>query len=82
VSKTFRPLLPSPLQQIIDSIQPHIQVLERRTEREPDEVVARGVEEVSTVRGVDVEEDSWDHDRLFLEEFFEEGLVCKETRVN
>ena len=80
--KPFSPMLPSPPQQFLDSVQTHIQVLERRTEREPDKVMAGRVEEVSTVRGVDVEEDSWDHDRLFLEELFEEGLVCRETRVD
>ena len=74
--KPFHTLPPSPLQQIIDSVQTHIQVLERWAEREPDKVVARRVEEVSTVRRVDVEEDSWDHDRLFLQELFEEGLGC------
>jgi len=67
-------LLSSP-QQPPDSVQTLIQVRERRTEREPDEVMARRVEEVSAVRGVDVEEDSWDHDRLLFEELFEEGLV-------
>ena len=77
VSEPFNALLPSPLQQVIDSIQTHIQVLEGRPERDPDKVVAGRVEEISTVRGVDVEEDSWDHDRLFLEEFFEEGLAHK-----
>jgi len=79
--KPFNTQLPSPLHQVIDSVQTHIQVLERRTEGEPDKVVARRVEEVSTVRGVNVEEDSRDYDRLFLEELFEEGLVCEETRV-
>ena len=77
VSEPFNALLPSPLQQVIDSIQTHIQVLEGRSERDPDKVVAGRVEEISAVRGVDVEEDSWDHDRLFLEEFFEEGLEHK-----
>lgn len=38
-------------------------------------MVAGGVEEVPTVRGVDIEEDSWDHDRSFLQELFEEGLL-------
>ena len=81
MSKPFHAVLPGPLQQPIDSVETHIQVRERRTERDPDEVVAGRVEEVSTVRGVDVEEDSRDHDRLFLEELFEEGLVVRETGV-
>ena len=43
-------------------------------------MVARRVEEVSTVRGVDVEEDSWDHDRPFFQELFEEGLLRMKNR--
>ena len=81
--KPSNSLLSSPPQQPPDGVQTLIQILERRTEREPDEVVAGGVEEVSTVRGVDVEEDSWDYDRSFLQELFEEGLLsvfAKEER--
>ena len=37
-------------------------------------MVAGGVEEVSAVSGVDVEEDSGDDDCFFFEEFFEECL--------
>jgi len=71
--KPSNPILPNPPQRPPDGVQTLIQILERRTEREPDEVVAGGVEEVSTVGRVDVEEDSWDHDRSFLQELFEEG---------
>ena len=38
-------------------------------------MVARRVEEVPTVGGVDVEKDPRDHDGLLLEKLFEEGLV-------
>ena len=76
MSKPLDTVPPSPPQQPVDSVETHLQVRERRTEREPNEVVAGRVEEVSTVRGVDVEEDSWNHDRLFFEELFDEGLVC------
>jgi len=72
--KPSNSLLLSPPQQPPDSVQSLIQIFERRTEREPDEVVARRVEEVSTVRGVDVEEDSRDYDRSLFQELFEEGL--------
>ena len=58
----------------LHSVQPLIQILERRTEREPDEVVARRIEQVSTVGRVNVEEDPRDHDRFLLEELLEEGL--------
>ena len=74
-SKPFKAILPNPPQHPLDSVQTPVQVLEGRAERDPDEVVARRIEEVPAVRGVDVEEDSRDHDRLFLEELFEEGLV-------
>jgi hypothetical protein len=37
-------------------------------------MVARRVEQVAPVRGVDVEEDSWNHNGLLLEELFEKGL--------
>ena len=52
-----------------------IQIAKRGAERDPDKVVARRFEQVPTVRWVDVEEDSRDHDRLFFEELFEEGLL-------
>jgi len=74
--KPSNSIFPGPPQHPPDGVQTHIQILERGTEREPDEVVAGGVEEVSTVRGVDVEEDSWDHDRSFLQELFEECLLA------
>ena len=32
------------------------------------------MEEVATVGGVDIEKDSWNHDRFFFQELFEEGL--------
>ena len=73
--KPSNPILLSPPQHSPDSIQTRIQILKRGTEREPDEMVAGGVEEVSTVRGVDVEEDSWNHDRSLLQELFEERLL-------
>ena len=74
MSKSSNALLPNLPQHPPDSVQALIQVFERRTKGEPDEVVAGRVEQVSTVGGVDVEEDTRDHDRLFLQELFEEGL--------
>ena len=75
MSKPSEAILLIPLQQPPDGVQTLIQVFHRRAEREPDEVVARRVEKVPTVRRVDIEEDTRDHDRLFFEELFEEGLV-------
>lgn len=49
-----------------------VQVLQWGAERQTHEVVARGVEEVAAVRGVDVEEDAGDDDRLLLQELLEE----------
>ena len=43
-----------------------VKVLERRTERNSHKVVARRVEEVPSVRWVDVEEDTRDDYRLFF----------------
>ena len=74
--KPSNPILLSPPQHSPDSVQTRIQILERGTEREPDEMVAGRVEEVSTVRRVDVEEDSWNHDRSLLQELFEECLLA------
>ena len=76
-SYVMRLVAPNPLQHPLDGVQPPVQISNWRAEREPDEVVARGVEQVSTVRGVDVEEDSGDHDRFFLKELFEEGLPVR-----
>ena len=57
-----------------------VKVLERRTEREPDEGVAGRVEEVPAVGGVDVEEDAGDDDRLLLEQLLEERQPGVERR--
>jgi hypothetical protein len=64
----------NPLQQPSDGVQAHIQVGQGGAERKPDKVVALGVEEVSVAKGVDVEEDAWDDDRVFLQKLFEESL--------
>jgi len=69
----FHALLPNLPQHPPDSVQTLIQILKRRTEREPDEVMARRVEQVPTVGRVDVEEDSGDHDRSLFQELFEES---------
>jgi len=74
MSQPFNTLLPSPPQQPPNSVQTHIQILHRRTKREPDKMVTWRIEEVSTVRRVDVEEYPRDHDRFLFEELFEEGL--------
>lgn len=52
-----------------------IKVFNRRSERKTHEMMARGVEQVASVRWVDVEENTGDHDSLFLEQFFEECLM-------
>ncbi len=51
-----------------------IQVLEWWSKREPNKRMARRVEEVTTVRRVDVKEDSWDNDGLLFEQLFKERL--------
>ena len=82
ISKLFNALLINPPQHPPDSIQTFIQIRERRTEREPDEVVAWRVEKVTTVIGVDVEEYSGDHDRMLFEQLFEERLERKTHEIS
>lgn len=57
-----------------------VEILKRRAKREPHKVVARRVEEVPAVRGVDVEEDAGYHDRPLLEELLEERQAVVERR--
>ena len=64
-----------------DRVEPRVEVRERRAEREAHEVVARRVEEVPAVRGVDVEEDTGDDDALLLEQLLEEGLCERKVSV-
>ena len=54
--------------------QTFVEILERRPEGEAHEMMARGVEEVAAVGGVDVEEDTRDDDGLFFQQLLEEGL--------
>lgn len=51
-----------------------VKIFYRGPEGNPDELVARRIEQVAAVSRVDIEEDSWDYDRLLLEEFLEECL--------
>ena len=80
--KFFEALLLSPPQHPLDSIQSHLQIRERRSEREPNEVVTRRVEQVSTMGRVDVEEDSRNYDGFFFEQLFEEGLEMASREIS
>jgi hypothetical protein len=51
-----------------------VKVLNGRPERKTHEVMAGRVEQVASVRRVDIEEDTRDADGLFLKEFLEESL--------
>jgi hypothetical protein len=51
-----------------------VKILHRGPKGNPDELVARRVEQVAAVRRVDVEEDTRDYNRLLLEELFEKCL--------
>jgi hypothetical protein len=44
--------------------------------------MSRGVEQIATVRRIDVKEDTRDDDSLFLEQFFEEGLKDHQATIN
>jgi len=74
VAVTKRPhtLLLRFLQNARHRVDALVQILDRGTERQPDEVMARRIEQVPPVRGIDIKEDAWDDDGLFFEEFFEE----------
>lgn len=71
------------LEYALNGVHAALERLHAGTEREADEVVARGsvirgdilthlLEEVTPVRRVDVEEESWNADTFLLEEFFKE----------
>jgi len=78
VSHKFSAFGIGPLENPRNRIKTHIEVLERRSEGDTNEVVARRVEKVAPVRWVDVEEDARDDDGLFLEKLFEERQTVVE----
>ena len=51
-----------------------IEVLQGRSERKTHEVVAGGVEQVASMRRVDIKEDTRDNNSLIFEKFLEESL--------
>ena len=55
-------------------IQATIKVFQRRAEGKTDEMMARGMEQIPTVRRIDVEENSRYHNGLLLEQLFKEDL--------
>ena len=55
-------------------VQSTIKVIQRRAEGKPDEMVARGIEQVSSMRRIDIKEDTRNHDGLLFEQFFEKCL--------
>lgn len=56
----------------LNSVQTHLQYVHSRTIRQTHEVVAGAVEEITTARGVQVEEDTGHNDDLLLETSLEE----------
>jgi hypothetical protein len=56
----------------LDTIQTHLERLELWTVGEADEVVARTVEKISSLAGVQVEEDTWDNNHTLLKTGLEE----------
>ena len=74
MTERLHTLMSSLLQHTIHSINTFVQVLDRGPEGETDIVMTRRVEEVTTMSGVDIEEDARDDNSLFLQKFFEEGL--------
>lgn len=51
-----------------------VEVLQGRSERKTHEVMARRVEQVASVRRVDIKEDTRDNDSLMFEKFLKESL--------
>lgn len=74
VAERVQALLLGALEHTRDGVETHVELLDRRAERQADKVVARRREEVAAVRRVDVEEDTGDDDTLLLEELLEERL--------
>lgn len=66
------------VQNAFNGIQTLIELVQRRPEGQPHEMVARGVEQVPAMRRVDIEEDTWDDNCLLLEHFFEESKTVVE----
>ena len=56
-----------------------VKILQRRSKRETNKVVAGRVEKVTTVGRVNVEEDTGDDDSLLLQQFLEE---CLRNKIN
>jgi len=55
-----------------NGVNASIEILEGRAKGQPDEVVARRVEEIPAVRRIYIEEDAGDDNCLLLEKLFEE----------
>jgi hypothetical protein len=55
-------------------MQTFVKVLQRRTKRQADEVVAWRIEQVPAMGRVDIEENTRNHNGLFLKELLEESL--------
>jgi len=62
------------LENAFNCIQPLVQYFNGRAERQADEVMTRRLEQIAAMSRIDIEEDSWDNDRLLRQEFFKEGL--------
>jgi len=73
VAELAHSLAVSSVEHTLDGIQSLIEVSQWRSEGDADKVVAGRREEITSVRGIDVKEDSGNDDSLFLEEFLEEG---------
>jgi len=53
----------------------HVKILQRWTKRQANKMMTRRVEEVPTVRWIDIEENTRNNDGLFLQQFLKEGLL-------
>lgn len=67
------------LDHLLDTVKAHLQLLHSRAVADADKVVARAVEQIATLRRVEVEEDARHHDCLLLQQGVEEGQAVADV---
>lgn len=74
VPKALHPLPLRFTEHTFDGVDTFVKNLDWRAEGDAHEMVTGGVEEISAVRWIDVEENTGNDNRLFLKQFLEERL--------
>jgi len=73
VSKGFQTFFLGTLENASNGINTFIELVLRRSEREPYKVMTGRVEKIATVVGINVEENSWNDNCLLFQQLFEKG---------